>query len=310
LIIRLVLPLLALSGMMPRLTVFFRLFSMPPSELDLDAYLARIGLNTAGPPTLALLRAIIAAHTATIPFENLDIILGRPIRLDIGSIRAKLVDTNRGGYCFEQNTLLRAALEQLGFTVSSLMARVVIGGAPDSITPRTHMLLRVELPDGVWLADVGFGNLTPTAPLMLAGDNPQPTGHEYYRLRPFDGETLLQARLGTEWGGLYRFSAMPSYPIDHEVANWFTSTKPDGLFTANVIAARPGAKCRKTLFNGAITIREPDNRTEQSMPKTETALRDALHDHFGIDLNAGELTTVHAAIRRFSERPEAGFRLD
>jgi N-hydroxyarylamine O-acetyltransferase len=283
-----ILPLLAFQGMMPRPAGFFRLFSMPPSEFDLDAYLARIGLDAAGPPSLALLRAIVTAHTATIPFENLDIILGRPIRLDVGSVQAKLVGTNRGGYCFEQNTLLRAALEQLGFAVSSLMARVVIGAAPDAITPRTHMLLRVD----------------------LAGDEPQPTGHEDYRLRPLDGETLLQARLGAEWQSLYRFSAAPSHPIDHEVGNWFTSTKPDGLFTASVIAARPGIKCRKTLFNGTVTIRDSDNRTERFMPKTESALRDALHDHFGIDLNADELTTVHAAIQRFTERPDAGFRMD
>jgi N-hydroxyarylamine O-acetyltransferase len=305
-----ILPLLAFQGMMPRPAGFFRLFSMPPSEFDLDAYLARIGLDAAGPPSLALLRAIVTAHTATIPFENLDIILGRPIRLDVGSVQAKLVGTNRGGYCFEQNTLLRAALEQLGFAVSSLMARVVIGAAPDAITPRTHMLLRVDLAEGAHLADVGFGNLTPTAPLSLAGDEPQPTGHEDYRLRPLDGETLLQARLGAEWQSLYRFSAAPSHPIDHEVGNWFTSTKPDGLFTASVIAARPGIKCRKTLFNGTVTIRDSDNRTERFMPKTESALRDALHDHFGIDLNADELTTVHAAIQRFTERPDAGFRMD
>jgi N-hydroxyarylamine O-acetyltransferase len=296
--------------MMPRLSGFFRLFSMPPRELDLDAYLARIGLPAARSPSLACLQAVIAAHAATIPFENLDIVLGRPIRLDIGSIQAKLVESSRGGYCFEQNTLLRAALEQLGFTVSSLMARVVRSAAADAIRPRTHMLLRVDLADGPYLADVGFGNLTPTAPLMLDSSDTQPTLHEDYRLRPLDGETLLQARLGTDWENVYRFPPQPSHPIDHEVGNWFTSTRPDGLFTANVIAARPGTGCRKTLFNGDVTIRDPDNRTERWMPKTEPALRDALHDHFGIDLSAGELTAVHAAIQRFTERPETAFSLD
>lgn len=283
---------------------------MPPSELDLDAYLARIGLPAAGPPTLELLEAIVAAHTAAIPFENLDIILGRPIRLDIGSIQAKLVHARRGGYCFEQNTLLRAALEQLGFTVGSLMARVVLGAAAAAVTPRTHMLLRVALPDGACLADVGFGNLTPTAPLMLARDQPQPTGHEDYRLRPSDNETLLQARVGPEWRNVYRFSAEPSHLIDHEVGNWFTSTRPDGIFTSNVIAARPGTRCRKTLLNGTVTMRAPDNPPERLILRTETALRDALHDHFSIDLDAAELATVHAAIRRYSGRKDAAFDLD
>jgi N-hydroxyarylamine O-acetyltransferase len=289
---------------------FFRLFSMPPHELDLDAYLERIGLAVAGAPSLALLRAVVARHTATIPFENLDIVLGRPIRLDIGSLQAKLVDAHRGGYCFEQNTLLRAALERLGFRVSSLMARVVWGASAEAITPRTHMLLRVDLPDGAWLADVGFGHLTPTAPLMLGREEAQPTSHEDYRLRPVDGETLLQVRLGREWRHVYRFSGEVSHPVDHEIGNWFTSTKPDGLFTTNVIAARPGAKCRATLFNGAVTIRDPDNRTERLVPESEAALREALWGHFGIGLDADELAAVHAAIRRFSQRPDGGMQLD
>jgi N-hydroxyarylamine O-acetyltransferase len=283
---------------------------MLADELDLDAYLARIGLPAAGPPTLELLAAIVAAHTAAIPFENLDIILGRPIRLDIGSIQAKLVHARRGGYCFEQNTLLRAALDRLGFCVSSRMARVVLGAAPDAITPRTHMLLHVALPDGACLADVGFGNLTPTAPLMLARDQPQPTRHEDYRFRPLDNETLLQARVGTEWRNVYRFSAEPSHPIDHEVGNWFTSARPDGIFTSNVIAARPGTRCRKTLLNGSVTIRDPENRPERLILRTEMALRDALHDHFGIGLDRADLATVHAAIRRFSGRKDAAFDLD
>jgi N-hydroxyarylamine O-acetyltransferase len=282
---------------------------MQPFELDLVAYLGRIGVAP-GSPSLPLLRTVVARHAATIPFENLDIVLGRPIRLDLGSIQAKLVHRRRGGYCFEQNTLLRAALEQLGFTVSSLMARVVRGAPADAITPRTHMLLRVDLPEGAHLADVGFGMLTPTGPLLRGETEPQPTEHEDYRLRPEGGETLLQARLGTEWEDIYRFSDMPSHPIDHEVGNWFTSTKPGGLFTANVIAARPGADCRKTLFNAEVTIRDPNNRTERRTLETTAALQDTLHDHFGIDLDATELATVHAAIQRFSERPEAGFRFD
>jgi N-hydroxyarylamine O-acetyltransferase len=283
---------------------------MPAHELDLDAYLSRINLQAAGPPSVALLRAVVAGHAATIPFENLDILLGRPIRLDIGSLQAKLVDRRRGGYCFEQNTLLRAALERLGFTVSSLMARVVRGAPADAITPRTHMLLCVELPEGAFLADTGFGNLTPTAPLSLGHGEPQPTGHEDYRLQPLLDETLLQVRLGTAWENVYRFSVAPSYPIDHEVGNWFTSTRPDGLFTANVIAARPGTGCRKTLFNGEITIRDADNRTERFLPRTEAALRDSVQDHFGIVLDTAELATVFAAMQRFGDRKDPRFSMD
>jgi N-hydroxyarylamine O-acetyltransferase len=284
---------------------------MPQDELDLDAYCTRIGLQATGAPSLALLQAVVAGHAASIPFENLDIVLGRPIRLDIAAVQAKLVGAGRGGYCFEQNTLLRAALQRLGFGVTSLLARVVRTATADAITPRTHMLLRVDLPDGdAYLADVGFGNLTPTAPLMLASQAPQPSLHEDYRLQPMADETLLQARLGTRWENVYRFSAMPSHPIDHEVGNWFTSTRPGGLFTANVIAARPGTRCRKTLFNGTVTIRDEDNRTETFVADSEISLREALQYHFDIMLDAAELAGVHAAIRRFADRTEPGPGLD
>jgi N-hydroxyarylamine O-acetyltransferase len=278
-------------------------------SLALDAYLSRIGMRAVGPPSLALLGEVISRHTAVIPFENLDIVLGRPIRLDIGSLQAKLVARRRGGYCFEQNTLLRAALEGLGFTVSSLMGRVVRGAPASAVTARTHMLLRVELAEGAYLADVGFGNLTPTGPLMFGQSGPQPTGHEDYRLLPLeDGETLLQVRLGAEWENVYRFSDVASHPIDHEVANWFTSTKPDGMFTANVIAARPGPGYRWTLFNGDVKARGADGR--RWTLRTEAELRGALLDHFGIDLEADELATVYAAMRRVGERRETGFWLD
>ncbi len=283
---------------------------MSPQDLNLDAYLARVGLKATAGPSAALLRAVVARHTDTIPFENLDIVLGRPIRLDLGSIQAKLVDCQRGGYCFEQNTLLGAALQALGFSVVSLMARVIRGASADAIMPLTHMLLRVDLPEGAFLTDAGFGNLTPTAPLAMDRPEAQATDHEKYRLQPLDGETLLQVRLGTAWENVYRFSGRPSHPIDHEVGNWYTSTKPDGLFTANVIAARPGTKVRKTLFNTLVTIRDLDNRPERLAIDSGTTLASALRDHFGIVLDADERATVYAATQRFGNRPGTDFRLD
>src|SRR5438552_5613549 len=121
----------------------------------LDAYLARIGYTGPREPTPAVLEAVHLAHATHIPFENLDIQLGRPILLDLASLQAKLVHGRRGGYCFEQNTLFAAALEQLGFRVTRLAARVRIGAT--RLSPRTHMTLKVDVDEGSWLADVGFG---------------------------------------------------------------------------------------------------------------------------------------------------------
>jgi N-hydroxyarylamine O-acetyltransferase len=283
---------------------------MANDTLDLDRYCRRIGLTEANGPSLGLLQATVARHAASIPFENLDIVLGRPIRLDIGSLQAKLVDNRRGGYCFEQNTLLRAALEQFGFRVSSLMARVVRGNAADALTPRTHLFLQVDLPEAAYLADVGFGNLTPTRPLRLDSDEAQPTEHEPFRLQRMNDEILLQACLGGAWENVYRFNTTPTYPVDHEVGNWFTSTRPGGRFTENVIAARPALMCRRTFFNGDVTVRGLDNKTERVEAKDPAMLRGILDEQFCIDLSFAELDTVFSAMRRFAERPGPSLTLD
>lgn len=140
----------------------------------LDAYLDRIGLRGRLDPTLTTLRAVVAAHVATIPFENIDVLLGRPPKLDLASLQAKMVRGGRGGYCFEQNKLLRAALQALGFAATGLLARVVRGFPADAERVATHMAVRVDLPEGPFLADVGFGNLTPTAPLALVPEIERP----------------------------------------------------------------------------------------------------------------------------------------
>src|SRR5262249_12522387 len=125
------------------------------TPLNLDAYFARIGYTGERRAAHAVLDAVHLAHATSVPFENLDIFLGRPIRIDLESVQAKLVHARRGGYCFEQNTLFAAVLEQLGFPVTCLAARVRLGAS--RVLPRTHMVLKVEAEGASWLADVGFG---------------------------------------------------------------------------------------------------------------------------------------------------------
>lgn len=272
--------------------------------LDLDAYLTRIGLANTDLEPLDLLRAVIAGHVAAIPFENLDIVLGRRIALDLGSLEAKLVRRRRGGYCFEHNTLLKAALEALGFRVLCRMARVVRGAPAGAVTPRTHMFLQVALPDGDYLADAGFGNLTPTAPLRCGTDTAQLTGHEPFRMV---GNKTLEVRLAGGWEPAYRFDGGETFPIDHEVANWFTSTFPGGKFTANGIAARPAPGCRKTLLNGVVTVRDLTGTPERFVTATGKALQEALAEHFGIRLSLDEAEDALTAMCGFAERPGPRF---
>ena len=222
---------------------------------DLAAYLGRIGQAGPREPNLAALRAIVAGHAANIPFENIDVLLGRGVRLDPAALIDKLVRRRRGGYCFEHNTLLWAALGALGFAAEGLAARVVWLRPEGSIGPRTHMLLRVTLPEGAFLADVGFGGLTLTAPLSFASEAEQQTPHEPHRLVPRGDDLELQALLDDAWVPLYRLSPQAQLPIDYEVANWFTSTHPEGLFTNNLMCARPDPDCRYALLNDRLTIR-------------------------------------------------------
>ncbi|MGH8297343.1 MAG: arylamine N-acetyltransferase family protein, partial [Steroidobacteraceae bacterium] len=169
---------------------------MPPAHLDLDRYFVRIGYAGTPGPDLETLRALTELQPAAIPFEAVDVLLGRPVDLGAHAIQAKLIEGGRGGYCFEQNGLLQLVLGMLGFTVEGLIGRVLWMRPLDAPPlPLTHMALRVTL-DGVrWLADVGFGSCVAGAPLRFdAIETEQPTRHEIFRLLRRGAWTLLEAR--------------------------------------------------------------------------------------------------------------------
>lgn len=279
---------------------------MSGETFDLGSWLSRIGYAGAREPSLQVLTALIAAHSATIPFENIDVLLGRPPKLDLDSLQRKLVTGGRGGYCFEQNTVLRAGLRALGFQVTNLLGRVIRGLPATSERPAGHMALRVELPEGPFLADVGFGNLTPTAPLAMRPNLEQATPHETMRLAPLGDELLLQVKLDDGWENVYRLSPRPPLDIDYEVANWFTGTHPASPFVSNLIVARPGPDgARKTLFNGRSSLRQPSKPVERRLLQDEDALAAELDVAFGLRLSAEELTAALAVLDRKGRRDVA-----
>jgi glyoxylase-like metal-dependent hydrolase (beta-lactamase superfamily II) len=151
--------------------------------IDLEGYFRRIGYAGGRKPTLDTLAALHLHHAQAIAFENLDPLLGRPVVLDAASLERKLVHDGRGGYCYEHNLLFAHVLRALDFCVSGLAARVLWTYYPeDAITARTHQLLRVELEDGSYIVDVGFGGQTLTGPLRLEPDLEQLTPHELFRV--------------------------------------------------------------------------------------------------------------------------------
>jgi N-hydroxyarylamine O-acetyltransferase len=276
---------------------------MSETTFDLDAYLNRVGLDHRPEATLSGLRAVITAHSAAIPFENIDVLLGRPPKLDLASLQAKLVGKRRGGYCFEQNLLLRAALRELGFHVTGLMARVVRGFPADAPRFATHKVVRVDLAEGPFVADVGFGNLTPTGPLAMVPTLEQQTPHETMRFLPVGPELVLQAKLGRDWDNLWRLSLHPVLDADYEVANWFTATHPTSPFVGNMIAARPGPDgTRHTFLNGLLALRRPDGTVQRREVTSDDDAGDALSDRFGLDLPVEEARAALNAVVKKGRR--------
>jgi len=229
--------------------------------------------------------------------------LGRTPRLDIQSLQLKMITGGRGGYCLEQNMLFREGLRSLGFNIVSLQGRVVRGMAIDAPRPAIHMLLQVNLPEGPYLADVGFGNLAPTSALILKAGVEQDTPHEPMRFIDVGGELTLQSRLRDGWEHIYRVIPYPRYDGEYEITNWYTGTHPDAPYQSNIIAARPGRdRTRLTLFNARLTARRATGEAERRFLKDEAEFRSALRDEFGLNISDEEVRTCVSVMERKGEK--------
>lgn len=253
-------------------------------RVDLVAYAERLGFSGALEPSLETLRTLHRLHPAAIPFENLTTLLDESPRLDVPSLETKLVRSGRGGYCFEHNRLFAAVLEALGFRVVGLAARVLWERDPSALPPRTHMLLTVDVDGSRYVADVGFGGLTLTAPLRLVVDEEQDTPHETYRIRRQGAGFVIEARLGDAWRALYWFDETPYHEIDFEVLNHFVATYPGSPFRSMLYCARALPDRRLALRNGRFTVRDIEGRPTARTLTDVDALRRVLAEDFAIDL--------------------------
>lgn len=259
------------------------------AAIDLDGYFRRIGYAGTRAPTLAVLNAITQAHAQAIPFENVDELLGRPIKLEPAALYRKLVIDHRGGYCFEQNGLLLEVLTGLGFKVRPLSARVRLGTTDRSIDlPRTHLVLEVTLDGAAWITDVGVGSASLTSALRLVADVEQPTPHEPRRLVRADGKWYHQIWRGETWVDVYEFTGETMPLIDRTVASWYTSTHPQSKFRRDlsVALARPDGR-RVTLRDNDLSFYGRDGVIERCDVSAPGQLLTALRDEFGINLPAG-----------------------
>jgi len=259
-------------------------------SLDLAAYLDRIGYGGPATPTVDVAREVHLAHALAIPFENVDVLAGTPIRLDVDALQDKLVARGRGGYCFEHNTLFAAALEALGFGVTKLAARVRTGTRRPP--PRTHLVLRVQAEGAAWLADVGFGGLGPLRPIPFApGEPPDQQFGWRYRLAREGPELVLELGEGDAWTALYGSTLEPQLDVDVEMANHYTATHPSSPFTRTLTAQRPDPadpSTRVILRGRKLAEERPDGRSTATRVSDEDLL-EVLAGRFGIRLPPGTI---------------------
>lgn len=249
----------------------------------LKSYFQRIHLAFSEECSLENLQAIQTHHAQHIPFEGLHPYLVIPVLLDIPSIAKKMLTEQRGGYCFEQNILLREVLSNLGYTVRGVLGRVIPVSGP--LPGRTHMILIVEINEGKYIMDVGFGSLVPIVPIKLAPDEIQETVLNTYRiLEKTPQQYTLQILLKKKWITLYTFDLNEYIEKDFEVANWYTSTHSNSGFKKNLMASRIENGKRYALLNTNFTIHDLQKSEKIKITSVE-AFKEILTNDFKINLS-------------------------
>jgi N-hydroxyarylamine O-acetyltransferase len=249
--------------------------------VDLDAYFDRIGYNGPHTATAETLRALHRAHMTIICFENVDIVLGKGISLDMTSLQTKLVNSGRGGYCFEHNLLFAAVLERLGFPVTRQLARVRRGS--QGIRYRSHATLIVEADAQLWLVDVGYGEEGLIEPIQFVDGATLTVGDWTWRVDDEVDYWVLRCLHANSWFDVYALRLEHHHPIDFEVANYYTSTNPRSIFVGKLIAQRGGERVRHALLDQVLRRQYANGRTERAELSSAEIVH-ALHRTFGVNL--------------------------
>jgi N-hydroxyarylamine O-acetyltransferase len=251
------------------------------NSTDPDKYLARIGAAKPAEPDLAALNLLMERHLLTVPFENLDILAGRDIVLRLSHLYDKVVERNRGGYCYELNSLFRRLLAQLGYRTILAAARVYNPKRKAFGPEFDHMVILVRL-DRVYLVDVGFGQSVRRPLALPDGEIDDPMGR--FRLRPGSNEKeryVLERRAPSDWLPRYDFSTKPREMPEFQEMNVHHQTSPHSNFTKAVLCSIATPKGWLTLDRDTL-ITTDGGRTERvELPSSDTRDR-IVAAHFGI----------------------------
>jgi N-hydroxyarylamine O-acetyltransferase len=249
--------------------------------MDAPAYLRRIGYSGPATPTLETLRCIHRAHLETVPFENLDICLKRPIILNEDAFLHKIVEEKRGGFCYELNGAFAALLREIGFRVTLLSARAPRkDGSPGP--EFDHLTLRVDL-DDPWLVDVGFGECF-LEPLLLRTGIEQRQDQGAFRITQ-EGASLSVERQQHDgsWKTEYLFTFMPRQLADFAEMCHYHQTSPESHFTQKPLCTRATPNGRITLSDLKLIVTDNGARQERLLA-SEEEWRTVLKNNFGLVL--------------------------
>ena len=253
-------------------------------------YLDRIGYNGDIKPDAQTLQGLHGAHMLRVPFENLNIVQKLPILLTEEALWDKIVVQKRGGFCYELNGLFAWLLQELGFDVTYLNARVYNREGRLGID-FDHLALLVQIPGqpGRWLADVGFGDSFHT-PLNFEERSEQVQGLRAYRLEQLpDGFVTWQKNYDGTWERQYFFDLQPhTFPGDYELACMYHQTSPKSSFTRGSIISRATPDGRVSLQDGRLILTKDGQRTEQPIADS-TEYKRLLQQYFDISLAEEQL---------------------
>jgi arylamine N-acetyltransferase len=268
---------------------------------NFDQYLSRIGLSLdksnlkADYATLAL---IMEGQSRCIAFENFDVVMQKTISISRPDVEKKLVDNLRGGYCWELNTLLQMALEEVGFSVSPRMCRVRWGKPDDTEEPNTgftHFALKVRTQDGSsYLADTGFGGTNSMAPINLGMKEESqelPEGLFHVVSSKHEGFYVLELLVKNEWRPLYEWRDERAPLVDQECSNWFSCTYPKARFTTQFFTCRVIGEERHHILNNKYAIRRGhgvEKQVTEEKINDKSRLLELVDTVFGIKLSETE----------------------
>lgn len=248
--------------------------------MDVASYRQRIGDRAPCAPTIETLVRLHQTHLYSVPFDNLDVHLGRPIVLSLPALFDKVVRQRRGGFCYELNSMFGWLLQELGFTVDFLSGRVFSKG--EFGPPFDHLLLRVEMGEP-WIADVGFGDLFLEPLPLVAGEHTQ-NGDPY--CLELDGEEAVLYRRRSpsqSWEPQYAFS-LKSHPLeDFQDMCGYHQSSPASPFTQKSLCSIATPEGRITLSNNRLIQTLSGQRHQRKITTTEE-YKALLRSHFGLDL--------------------------